>query len=322
MHMPRRALVGTAVALVLGSLGQALAQQPGFPNKPVTIVVPYNAGGGTDGTARAIAKGLSQVWGQPVIVENVGGADGLIGTQKVARAAADGYTVVISVPNLLLFKHSKNSNNFSATASLAPLSLVATYPVVVIASNASGIKNVADLQAKCKSGSCSWGSGEQFSWLAGVSVLDAMGVKATNVPYRGTAPVVNDVLGGHLALGVGALASPLPHHKNGALKVVAGFAKTRPASAPDVPTLVESGVTGVSITDPWYGLFAPKGVPPAVMAAWHKGLQQLHKDASVMGALGVVNADPVLSSPEEFARQVAADEKAFDALVAVHPLPQ
>ncbi len=311
-----------ALLLTVGMAASAQAQPAAFPNKPVTIVVPFNAGGGTDGTARAIAKGLTQLWGQSVIVENVGGADGLIGTQKVARAAPDGYTVVVSVPNLLLFKHSKNSNNFNASAALAPVSMLATYPVVVMASNASGIKTMADLQARCGAGACSWGSGEQFSWLAGVSVLGAAGVKATNVPYRGTGPVVNDVLGGHLALGVGAMAAPLPHHKSGGLKIVAGLADKRAPGAPDVPTLAESGVRGVSVGDPWYGMFAPKGVPPAVLAAWHKGLEQLHKDASVMGALGVINADPALSSPEAFAQRVAADEKAFDALVAVHPLPQ
>ncbi|KQP17313.1 tripartite tricarboxylate transporter substrate-binding protein [Pseudorhodoferax sp. Leaf267] len=94
------------------------------------------------------------------------------------------------------------------------------------------------------------------------------------------------------------------------------------STPPGVPTLAESGIRGVAVGDPWYGLFAPKGVPSAVLAAWHNGLDQLRQDASVMGALGVINADPVLSSPEAFAQRVAADEKAFDALVAVHPMPQ
>lgn len=311
-------------ALAVIALGCAPAVAQTFPSRPVTIVVPYNAGGGTDGTARALAKGLSQVWGQSVIVENVGGADGLIGTQKVARAQPDGYTVVISVPNLLLFKHSKNNNGFNATASLTPVSLVARYPVVLIASNASGIRTATDVQSKCRApdAKCAWGSGEQFSWLAGQSLLGALGVTATNVPYRGTAPVVNDVLGGHLTLGVGALASPLPHHKSGALKVVAGLGKSRSESAPDVPTLEEAGVRGVTVGEPWYGLFAPHGMSPALQVAWQKALQQVQKDVSVMAAMAVVNAVPVFSSPAEFAVQVANDEKAFDALVAKYPLPQ
>jgi tripartite-type tricarboxylate transporter receptor subunit TctC len=289
----------------------------------VTIVVPFAAGGGTDGTARALAKGLTQFWGQPVIVENVAGADGLIGTQKVARAVPDGYTVALSVPNLLMFKHIK-ADNFDAGKVLAPLSLVARYPVVLIASNKSGIRTTADLQRVCKApdANCSWGSGEQFSWLAGQSVLDALGVQATSVPYRGTAPVINDVLGGHLTLGIGALASPLPHYKAGALRIVAGFADTRSASTPEVPTMAESGLRDLKVSDPWYGLFAPKGMPASAQAAWFAGLQAVQKDASVMSALAVINAEPVFSSPADFAAQVAADEKAFDGLIARHPLPQ
>jgi tripartite-type tricarboxylate transporter receptor subunit TctC len=325
MHPNSRLLAASGLALAaLCASGAAAAED--FPSHTVTIVVPYNAGGGTDGTARALAKGLTQVWGQPVIVENVGGADGLIGTQKVARAKADGYTLVLSVPNLLLFKHLKEQGAFDAGAALTPVSLVAKYPVVVIASKKSGIRSVADLQKTCRdpAANCSWGSGEQFSWLAGQSVLDALGVgsSVTNVPYRGTGPVVNDVLGGHLTLGVGALAAPLPHYRSGGLAIVAGLAKKRDASTPEVPTLEESGVKGLSVGDPWYGLFAPKGVPPAVLQAWGTALKAVQKDTSVLGALDVVNAQPVFSSAAEFSAQVAADQKTFDALLEKHPLPK
>jgi tripartite-type tricarboxylate transporter receptor subunit TctC len=320
-----RHLTVTAMAAVsLCAYNHAAADT--FPSHTVTIVVPFNAGGGTDGTARALAKGLTQHWGQAVIVENAGGADGLIGTQKVARAKPDGYTLVLSVPNLLLFKHVKGGNVFNASASLTPVSLVAKYPVVVIASIKSGIRTTADLQKKCKEpgSQCSWGSGEQFSWLAGQSVLDALGVAndVANVPYRGTAPVVNDVLGGHLTLGVGALASPLPHYRSGALRIVAGLSKTRSPTTPDVPTMEESGVRGLSVGDPWYGLFAPKGVPVEVLAAWGKALKEVQKDASVTSALDVINAQPVFSSAAEFSERVALDEKTFDALLEKYPLPK
>lgn len=323
----RRAIAYFGLAAVAAGLAcspRPVSAQTAFPSRTVTIVLPYNAGGGTDAAARSIAKGLTQIWGQSVVVENVAGADGLIGTQKAARARPDGYTVLMSVPNLLLFKHSKNDGLFDATAALTPVSLVAKYPVVLIASKASGIQTVADMVAKCKgpNGRCSWGSGEQFSWLAGVSAFGAMGVDAVNVPYRGTAPVVNDVLGGHLTLGVGALAAPLPHHKSGGLRVVAALGDARSDSIPDVPTLKEAGIHGVAVGDGWYGLFAPKGMSAELLAAWHKALQQVQKDSSVTASLAGVNALPVFSSPAEFAMQVADDQKAFDALIAKHPLPQ
>ncbi len=321
----RRSLVA-ASALAALALCATAAQAEDFPSHTVTIVVPYNAGGGTDGTARALAKGLTELWKQPVIVENLGGADGLIGTQKVARAKPDGYTLVLSVPNLLLFKHLKEQGGFDAGAALTPVSLVAKYPVVLIASKKSGIRTVADLQKTCKdpAANCSWGSGEQFSWLAGQSVLDALGVggSVTNVPYRGTGPVVNDVLGGHLTLGVGALAAPLPHYKTGSLAIVAGLARKRDASTPDVPTLEEAGVKGLAISDPWYGLFAPKGVPADVLATWGKALKAVQQDRSVTDALGVVNAQPVFSTAAEFSAQVASDQKTFDTLLETHPLPK
>jgi tripartite-type tricarboxylate transporter receptor subunit TctC len=320
-----RQLIVTGVGM-LAVVTNNLVLADTFPSRTVTIVVPFNAGGGTDGTARALAKGLTQHWGQSVIVENAGGADGLIGTQKAARAKPDGYTLVLSVPNLLLFKHLKEGSVFNAAASLTPVSLIAKYPVVLIASNKSGIRTTADLQKKCKEpgAQCSWGSGEQFSWLAGQSVLDALGVSSNvaNVPYRGTAPVINDVLGGHLTLGVGALASPLPHYRNGALRIVAGLSKTRSPTTPDVPTMEESGVRGLSVGDPWYGLFAPKGMTAEVLAAWGKALKEVQKDASVMAALDIINAQPVFSSASEFSAQVAADEKTFDTLLEKYPLPR
>ena len=317
-----------ALSLLLNAAAwlPGIASAADFPNRLVTIVVPFSAGGGVDGTARALAHGLSKLWGQTVIVENVGGADGLIGTQRVSRARPDGYTVVLSVPNLLVFKYMAEQGGYDAGAALTPVSLVASYPVVLIASKQSGIRTVADLQRSCKSASanCSWGSGEQFSWLAGQSILSAMGLETviTNVPYKGTGPVVNDVLGGHVTLGVGALAAPLQHYKNGTLNIVAGLGKQRDPSTPDVPTFDEAGVKGIQISEPWYGLFAPKGVPADVLAAWGKALKSIQADVSVIDSLNVVSAKPVFSSSDEFSRQVASDQKTFDALVKKFPLPK
>lgn len=316
-----------AATLALGAaaLGLAALATPAlaFPDAPVTIVVPYAAGGGTDGAARAMAAALQKHWGKPVVVENVGGADGLIGTQKAARAKADGHTVVLSVPNLLLFKH-MNDGGFDATRTLAPVSLVARYPVALIASKASGIGNFDDLKRVCGGGgTCSWGSGEQFSWLAGQSVLDALGLKGVvNVPFRGTGAVVTNVLGNHVTLGFGALAAPLPHYRSGSLQVVGSFAQQRSSYAPEVPTLDEAGVKGVAIRDGWYGLFAPKDTPAPALTAWGDALKHLSSDAGVATAFDAIAAQPVFSSSGEFATQVTKDEQAFDAQLKLHPLPR
>lgn len=295
-----------------------------FPSRAVTVIVPYGAGGGTDATARAVARALSEHWGQPVVVENVGGADGLIGTQKAARADADGYTVLFSVPNLLLFKHLKSSK-FDATSQLDAVSLVAYYPVVVTASKASGLQTLADLKKKCApgaKGNCSIGTGEQFSWLAGRAFLDAAGVEATDIPYRGNAPMVNDVLGGHVMLGIGAVGPVLPHYKAGAMQVLTSLEPQRIPSVPDVPTMTEAGLSAPAVGRPWYGLFAPRGMPPERLAEWEKALQAAARDKGVADSLALINAVPTFSSAKTFAGQVSQDEKSFDALLAKYPLPQ
>ena len=311
-------------AVLMAACAAPAAAADTFPSHAVTVIVPYGAGGGTDATARAVARALSEHWGQPVVVENVGGADGLIGTQKAARAAADGYTVLFSVPNLLLFKHLKAAK-FDAPQQLDAVSLVAYYPVVVTASKASGVQTLADLAKKCAPGSkgnCSIGTGEQFSWLAGRAFLDAAGIEATDIPYRGNAPMVNDVLGGHVTLGIGALGPVLPHHKSGAARVLTSLEPQRIPSIPEVPTMTEAGLRAPAVGRPWYGLFAPKGMPPERLAEWEKALQVAARDKGVADSLALINAVPTFSSPKTFATQVSQDEKIFDALLAKYPLPQ
>lgn len=294
-----------------------------FPTKPVTLIVPYNAGGGTDAAARAIAKGLTQYWNKPVVVENISGADGLIGSRRVASAPADGHTVLLSVPNILLFKHSGPQPRFDAGELLKPISQIGEAPVALIASSKSGARTLAELVKRCQAPSsrCSWGSGEQFSLLVGQNLQDKLGiVGATNVPYRGTGPVVNDVLGGHLTFAFTSVVAPAPHHATGNLRILAIGSPKRSPKLPDVPTYAEAGIGNTPFAQSWFGLFAPKATPPEVVSAWVEALKAVRADRAVVEAIEGAGSAPVFSTPEVFAATLAEDERQLEGLLQRFPL--
>lgn len=315
-------LLAAILALAVAS-PQVHAQS--FPTKPVTVVVPFNAGGGVDAIARALAKNLTTRWGKTVLVENVSGADGLLGAQRVARAAPDGHTVLLTPAGLLLFKHQRLEPAFDAMAVMQPVSLVARAPAALSASVKSTITSVADIQRVCApaQANCGWGSAEPLGWLAGSGLFGPMKLNSlVNVPYRGTGPLVNDVIGGHVALGFTSTLQVEQHHRAGAMKVLAVGGSKRFAKLPDVPTFAEAGVKELPFQDVWFGLFAPKGLPEAVSRAWAEALATLEKDAAMEVVLEAIGAEAVMSKPAEFAARIALDEGMITRQLAVTPLPQ
>ena len=237
--------------------------------KPITLVVGYPPGGSTDLTARTLGAELSRKLGQTVVIENVGGAGGTIGAQKVASAAPDGYTLLLGSNNeMAISKLVSASVKYDPLRDFTPLGLVASQPMVLVASSKSGVKTTDEFikAAKASPGKFSYGSsgvGTALN-LAGEMVKEASGAYVVHIPYRGVAPLANDLLGGQLDFGVFVLSSGLPHIKSG--KVVAlGVTETkRSAAAPDVPTLSEHPLLkNVSISS-WFGLWAPAGLPAAV----------------------------------------------------------
>lgn len=296
-----------------------------FPTKPVTLIVPFNAGGGVDAIARSLAKSLSTHWGKGVVVENVSGADGLLGSQRVARAAPDGHTVLLTPPGLLLFKHQRLEPAFDAMTMLQPVSLVARAPLALSSSAKSGIASVAEIQRVCAQpkASCGWGSGESLGWLLGHSLFGPLKLSSlVNVPYRGTGPLVNDLAGSHLALGFTTTLQVEQHHRSGAIKVLAVGGSNRYAKLPEVPTFAEAGVKELPFQMIWFGLVAPKGLPEAVSRAWAETLATVAKDPSLGAVLEAAGAEAVMSRPTDFAAQIARDEAFLAKQLAVTPLPQ
>ena len=317
--MPSLTLQKIVLPALCATATTASAQTPWVPTRTVTIVVPYNAGGGTDATARAIAKRLSTQWKQPVIVENLGGADGLLGTRKVIDAPADGHTLLFQVPSLVLMKYQPSLKGIDPVQRLEPISMVATSPTAVVINGKLPVKTLDDLVAYCRSQPCSAGSGENSSKVRARQFADDYRLNdLAIVSYRGTAPIVNDLASGNLTMAFTGITAALQLHKSGRLKVLVTNGERRPAVLPEVPTSTEAGwKDSYSVT--WYGMFAPKGTSASVLNSIAKALKEAGGDSEVQHAIANAGAEPTLSTPAEFSKQIRKDDERLSALVKRFP---
>lgn len=318
--LPRHCVL---LALSLG-LGHSQAQTaPGWtPTRPVTLVVPYAAGGGTDATARAVARRLGEIWQQPVVVENLGGADGLIGTRRVIDAKPDGHTLLMQVPSLLLMKYQKSLKGVDPVARLEPVSALAMSPTAVVVTAKLPIHSLEELAAHCRKpqAQCSAGSGENSSKLRARLFADYY--KLQDMPvinYRGTSPIITDLVSGQLTMAFTGLTAALPLHRSGQLRIVSTNGDQRASALPDVPTAAEAGwADAYSVT--WYGIFAPKGTPAPVTQAIAAALRASGRFPDVQQAIALAGADPRFSTPAEFAAQIRRDDALLSARAAKYPL--
>lgn len=320
MRMTRLPVWCAAIALC--AVAQAAGAQTSFPTKRITLVVPAAPGGGLDGTARLLSQRLTEAWGQPVIVENQGGADGLIATQRVANAAPDGYTMLLQIPSLLLLKHTNKDLSFDPVGAFTPVSELGRTPSVVAVSSKLPVRSVKELADYCNKAAtpCTWGSGQQLSYLYGRRLFAVSGTKETiNIPYKGTAPVITDLLGGHITIGVTSIAAPLPYHQNGALRILAVNAEKRSSQAPDVPTFREAGLQ-VPPRGSWYGLFVPRTTPADVVAKIEKEVMSLSADKSANEIVRALGAEPVFGSSKDFSGGIREEQAFLDDMVKQYPL--
>ncbi|MES2184135.1 MAG: tripartite tricarboxylate transporter substrate binding protein [Pseudomonadota bacterium] len=319
--LTRRLALAAVLAFPLAVAAQA--PQAGWkPSRPVTIVVPYAPGGGTDATARAVARRLSEVWGQPVLVENLGGADGLIGTRRVIDARPDGQTLLLQVPSILLMKYQSSLKGVNPVAQLEPVSALAMSPTAVVVTGKLPIKNLAELAAYCRKPgvACSAGSGENSSKLRARLFADHYGLHdLAIVNYRGTSPIISDLVSGNLTMAFTGLTAALPLHKTGQLRIVSTNGDQRASAVPDVPTSTEAGwPNSYSVT--WYGMFAPKGTPARITGAVAAALRESGRFTDVQQAIELAGADPRFSTPAEFVTQIARDDALLSARAAKYPI--
>ncbi|MFN7152543.1 MAG: Bug family tripartite tricarboxylate transporter substrate binding protein [Acidovorax sp.] len=261
--------------------GMALLAVPAFaqdvyPSKPITIVVGYPPGGSTDLTGRNVALELSAKLGVPVVIENIGGAGGAIGAQKVASAAPDGYTFLVGASNELAIVNLVNKKIKYSTKDFTAIGLVASQPLVLVASTSSGVKNLAEFTQKVSKnpGKFSYGSSGVGTslHLAGEMVKEQGKLFMTHIPYRGVAPLTNDLMGNNLEYGVFVLSSGLPHIKSGKVIALGTTEAKRSATTPDIPALAETPQYKNVDIGVWFALMGPANLPKPVFDKVKKAL--------------------------------------------------
>jgi len=316
-----RRMTRFVLALLLG-LGALAVHAQGFPNRTVTIVVPYAPGGGTDNVARTFAAALATYWKQPVVVENQAGADGTIGTQRALRAPADGHTLILQLNTMLLWKATMPQNQGTDLLSeLALISLIQTAPLgFAVNANFPG-KDMKDFVAYCKTpgNSCSWGTATKYAQLIGRHLMDTVGLpEAVNVNYKGGGPMMNDLLGGHVTMTLPSVASAQTQRQAGKVRLLAVASRERFRLAADVPTLAEAGWP--VFADSWYGFMASKQTPPEILRAIAEAVKAVSKDPALLASIESSGGQAVFSSAEEFSDYVKREQAYLAPLLARYPL--
>lgn len=316
-------VVGACALLLTGVLANPVAGSAAmasdYPTRTVTIVVPYPAGGGVDAMARVVALKMSEALKQQFVVENRGGGGGTIGTRLVSRAAPDGYTLLLGHTGTISINPSMYVNlGMNPQKDFAPIGLVASMPVVLLANPAFPAKTVADFIALAKKdpgklniGTSAVGTG---GYMAAELFKSMAGIDAAIIPYKGTAPVINDLIGGHVAVAFGVLPPALGNLQAGNLRAMAVASEKRFSLLPDTPTFQETGMPGFSAVL-HYGLLAPAGTPQEIIDKLGAELRRLAADEDVKKRIHLEGGDPMTSTPAEYAADMIAEEQKWGGLV-------
>ena len=286
-------------AILLASLGSAFAQAQDYPTKTITMVVPFAAGGPTDTVARLVAQSMGIKLKQTIIVENVGGAGGTISAARVAKAAPDGYTVFLHHIGQSTAPALYRKLSYNAIDSFEPIGLVTDVPMTLVARKDFPAKDFKELLAYVKANKskvtyANAGLGSA-SHLCGMLFMTAIGTDLTTVPYKGTGPAMNDLLGGQVDFMCDQTTNTTSQIKGGKIKVYGVTTKARLASMPDVPTLSEAGLPGFEVAV-WHGVYAPRGTPKAIVDTLASALQVALKDPLVKQRFADLGTEPVAES--------------------------
>lgn len=304
-RLPRLTLAAAALALFSTSFAQ------NYPTRPVRMMVPFPAGGGSDTMGRIVGAKLSERLGQQIVVENRPGAAGSIGADIAARAPADGYSILLgSTSELVQYPNVNPKIPYDPLRDFAPISLVGTIPMVLVVHPSLPVKNARDLVALAKSrpGEINFGSAGQgaTTHLAVELFIQLTGVKMTHVPYKGSPQAVADLVAGNVQLGIPTMPAALPFIKAGRVKVLGVTTAKRASNLPDVPTLSEAGVKGYEAAL-WTGILAPAGTPAPIINRLNAEIAKVLELKDVQDALARQGAEAQPSSPAEFAAFLKRD---------------
>jgi tripartite-type tricarboxylate transporter receptor subunit TctC len=319
-EMPNKKTSIKSLAIFLGVAATIAGFQPkpvladDYPNRIVQLIVPYPPGGGVDTVGRVIAQKLTDALGQNVIVVNRPGAGSVIGVRDGAKAAPDGYTILMLVTGASL----PANTGYDLQKDFAPIGLIASIPIVIMANPSVPVKSMSDIVAlaKQKPGTLTVGTppSPTLNYFGAVQFKNMTGIDVTVVTYKGTGPLTTDLLGDHVKLAFNTLPPAIGNIKAGKLNAIAVAAPQRLAAIPDVPTTAESGMPGLDIVQ-YYGLVAPAGTPPAIIARLNKELRKIVTSEDIKARIIADGGGPVASTPEEYAANIQREEGRWAALI-------
>lgn len=294
-------LIAATVAVIM--LGSGLAQAQDYPTRPIRLVVPFPPGGANDIVARVIAPKLAESLGQPVVVDNRGGAAGTIGADLVAKSAPDGYTLLMTAVPFVITQSLYTKLPYDGQKDFAPVALLTTAPFVLATSASLPANSLEELLAlaRNKPGGVTFASPGNGSpaHLAGELLKTRTGAALLHVPYKGGGPAVTDMVAGHVTFTLATPAEIMPHVSAGKARALAVTTLQRTPLAPGVPTVHESGVRDFELTV-WYGITVPSGTPPAVISTLNRELVQVMRQPQVQERMKALGMEATPSTPEEF----------------------
>jgi len=309
-------LRSVVLLIAAATLAPSLAMVADWPNRPIHFIVPFPAGGSTDVAARVVGDYLSRTLGQQVVVENKSGANGNIGIEYAAKAVPDGYTVLVATDAISSNPHVYKMD-FDPLKELTPVVELSHQPIALAAHPSLGIKTLAELTAMAKQQ-----PGMRFATGSGVGSLQGMvalwyaklaGIVLEQVPYRGGAPAINDLIAGHVKLGSLGTTPLIPHYKAGALRLLAQSMATRSAALPDVPTFQEAGMTGL-VVDQRIGMFVPVGTPSQIIARLNAEANAALKDEKIRQTFADQAQEPAGGTAERYGTLVRNDSDKYGRL--------
>ncbi|OZI40826.1 LacI family transcriptional regulator [Bordetella genomosp. 1] len=316
MFKHRLARLASGLALCGATLA---AQAAGYPERPVKWVVPFPPGGAMDSIARTLGEAMGRELGTSFIVENRAGAGGNIGAATVARAAPDGYTIMIAANGMAVNPALYRDMTYDPQKDFAPVSLLAVVPNVLVTNPArNDVSSVQDViaKARAKPGHYSYASAGVGTsiHLAGELFVSRAQIDMLHVPYKGSGPAIADLLGGQVDYMFDSITSAKPHIQSGKLRALAVTTAKRSSALPDVPTVAEAGLPGYELM-PWFAAFAPAGTPPEVIARLNGAMRQALADPKVKSTLDSIGAEPIGGSPDALRDHLAKETAQWAALV-------
>jgi tripartite-type tricarboxylate transporter receptor subunit TctC len=311
------ALFAAPLLAALALAAPASAQD--YPNRPITLVVPFPPGGSTTIVARIVADKMSEALGQSIVVDNRGGAGGTIGTRAVSKAAPDGYTILLGYTGTLAIGPSLYANaGYDPRKDFVPIGRIGTAPNTLVVHPSTPANSVAELiaHAKANVGKVYYGSAGigTVSHVCGEYFATAAGVKIAHIPYKGTGPAITDLLGGHIPMAFAPVPATHENAKAGKLRMLAVTSAVRSTLLPDVPTIAETALPGFEAVLR-YGFVAPPGTPPAIIARLNAALNTALANPDVRARLAVDGAEPLSSTPAEYAADIDREETQWSKVV-------